>query len=86
MAVLESHKRLFTQVLGSLKFGRVSLDQILLLKRCGSFYEKHTNTIFALKMMHSYNQVSDEFGFNAKQDRDNLLTRMQQLKENILNA
>jgi hypothetical protein len=72
-------------VLGSLNFGQISIDQILLLKRC-DFYEKNYLTVTAMKMMHAYNQVSDEFGFNPQGDRESVMVGLNQIKDKIIQS
>lgn len=54
MARVDRQKHLLMQVLGSVNFGRVTIDQILLLKRCDPFYERNFMAVVALKMMHAY--------------------------------
>jgi hypothetical protein len=39
----------------------------------------------ALKLIHCYKSVSDEFGFNPKGDRENIMKGLEILKDEIMN-
>ena len=68
--------------LAELKQHALSIDQILLLRQC-AYFKRQTLALIALKLMHCYGTVSDEYGFNPRQDRAQILKGLTMLMHEI---
>lgn len=83
ITILNRQRHILVSVLDQLRFDNVTVDQLMLLKRCEAFNERY-RAHQALALLASYNAISSEFGISPDHDRQEIMGCLIVLRDEIL--